>query len=192
LVEIFKKAGLPEIAFSKLKPWAASMTAEQMQYKSIGMGQESGIDFYFLNKAKKAKKEIIELESIAFQMSVFSEFDKISDPYIKYTLSKSPENDADHDILELIEAWKSGDEDKIVKIINKTPDDFPQLKTLMEKLLDDRNVTMSAKIQEYLQKGGTYFIVVGAAHIVGEKGIVDILKKDNKLKIQRISSTETK
>lgn len=192
LVAIFKQAGLPEIGFSKLKPFAAAMTAEQMQYKSIGMGQESGIDFYFLNKAKKAKKEIIELESIAFQMSVFSEFDKISDPYIKYTLSKSPENDADHDIVELIEAWKSGDEDKIVKIINKTPDDFPQLKTLMEKLLDDRNITMSAKIQEYLQKGGTYFVVVGAAHIVGEKGIVDILKKDNKLKIQRISSTETK
>jgi uncharacterized protein YbaP (TraB family) len=36
---------------------------------------------------------------------------------------------------------------------------------------------MSSRIEEYLGAGGTYFVIVGAAHIVGEKGIVELLER---------------
>jgi uncharacterized protein YbaP (TraB family) len=36
---------------------------------------------------------------------------------------------------------------------------------------------MTEKIEEFLTKGETYFIVVGAAHLVGKDGILERLKE---------------
>jgi hypothetical protein len=36
---------------------------------------------------------------------------------------------------------------------------------------------MVSKIEEYLKEKGTYFVVVGAGHLVGEKGIIETLRK---------------
>jgi uncharacterized protein YbaP (TraB family) len=36
---------------------------------------------------------------------------------------------------------------------------------------------MTLKIKDYLKTKGTYFVVVGAAHLVGEKRIINLLKE---------------
>ena len=36
---------------------------------------------------------------------------------------------------------------------------------------------MAEKIEEYLKTESTYFVVVGAAHLTGEKGIVALLRE---------------
>ena len=48
---------------------------------------------------------------------------------------------------------------------------------MYEKLIYERNRTMAQKIEEFLKTKETYFVIVGAGHLVGEKGIVGILKK---------------
>jgi uncharacterized protein YbaP (TraB family) len=48
-----------------------------------------------------------------------------------------------------------------------------------QAILKDRNVAMLEKIEGYLEDKSkeTYFVVVGAAHMVGEDGIVTRLKE---------------
>jgi len=46
-----------------------------------------------------------------------------------------------------------------------------------EKLLYERNNTMATRIEGFLKAGGRYFVVVGAGHLVGKKGIIELLKK---------------
>jgi uncharacterized protein len=36
---------------------------------------------------------------------------------------------------------------------------------------------MVAKIEGFLKTGQTYFVVVGSGHLVGSKGIVNVLKE---------------
>jgi uncharacterized protein YbaP (TraB family) len=36
---------------------------------------------------------------------------------------------------------------------------------------------MAEKIKEYLSTNNTYFVVVGAAHLVGDKGIAKLMEK---------------
>jgi uncharacterized protein YbaP (TraB family) len=48
---------------------------------------------------------------------------------------------------------------------------------MYEKLLYTRNKNMVSKITEYLQTHETYFVIVGAGHLVGERGIVELLRK---------------
>jgi len=47
---------------------------------------------------------------------------------------------------------------------------------IYEKLIIIRNRNMVSKIENYLQSKGTYFVVVGAGHLIGSKGIVQLLK----------------
>jgi uncharacterized protein len=49
-------------------------------------------------------------------------------------------------------------------------------KSLSKKILDDRNVVMATKIEEYLKGKDPVFVVVGAAHIVGDKGVAKMLR----------------
>jgi hypothetical protein len=36
---------------------------------------------------------------------------------------------------------------------------------------------MASKIEDFLRTKETYFVIVGAGHLVGEKGILQILKR---------------
>jgi uncharacterized protein YbaP (TraB family) len=47
-----------------------------------------------------------------------------------------------------------------------------QLRPIHEMFYTDRNNAMTEKIRGYLQQPKTYFVVVGAAHLVGDDGIV--------------------
>jgi uncharacterized protein YbaP (TraB family) len=44
--------------------------------------------------------------------------------------------------------------------------------------MTDRNRNMTKKIASYLRSGGCVFVVVGAGHLVGELGIVELLRKE--------------
>jgi uncharacterized protein YbaP (TraB family) len=46
-----------------------------------------------------------------------------------------------------------------------------------EKLVFERNKNIASKIEGYLKTKEHYFVVVGAAHLVGKDGIIEILKK---------------
>ena len=45
---------------------------------------------------------------------------------------------------------------------------------------------MTKKIEEYLTAKRTYFVVVGAGHLVGDKGIIELLKAKKKYKIDQL------
>jgi uncharacterized protein YbaP (TraB family) len=79
----------------------------------------------------------------------------------------------------MLEAWKKGDAKEMVKIIKEEYVGKPKLKPLYDKLIGDRNVTMTDKILTYLndKTDKKYFVVAGAGHMIDKGGIVDILSK---------------
>jgi len=52
-----------------------------------------------------------------------------------------------------------------------------QISAIYEKLLYERNRNMSARIEEFLRTKDSYFVVVGAGHLIGNKGIVETLRR---------------
>ena len=55
--------------------------------------------------------------------------------------------------------------------------------------MDERNVGMADKIAGYLQTKGTYFVLVGAAHYVGDNSIIELLERQG-IRGQRIYSNQ--
>ncbi len=129
------------------------------------LNAENGIEMYFTNKAKSAKKEIKEIETAESQLNLLLEFDNFADEIIESADKESEENQME----KIIDAWEKGNDFVIDSLINKTDEDSPRMKELMVKLLDNRNLNMANAISEYLKTNKTYFVLIGAGHLVGEK-----------------------
>lgn len=182
LKEVFDAAGMPEAAYATMKPWAAAITAQNMELSKEGYDMSLGIDQHYLAKANKDGKKIRELETADFQMSLFSEFDKVGDSFINYTLDNTElTND---EVNDMINAWKSGDKASLDKYINGSREKYPEFENAFDKIIDQRNDSMTKKIEQWLDQDVSVFIVVGAGHLIGENGIINQLMKTKKYSIK--------
>jgi hypothetical protein len=75
-------------------------------------------------------------------------------------------------------AWKTGDTAKMYKFVNQIVSEHPDLAPYNKILLDDRNKGMANRLEEIMKiKQGPYFVAVGSGHMVGDTGLVSLLKK---------------
>ncbi len=156
-----------------MKPWVVAITLSQLQIAKFGYVPEYGVDLYFLSDARK-EKEIIELETGVEQLRLFSdlamELQTLLLEDFLYDLTMPREQ-----INELFDAYARFDAEWIREFVFESVERHPELEPLYEKLLDDRNRKMAEKIDRFLRGEGTYFVVVGAAHLFGETGIPNLL-----------------
>lgn len=200
IAKVFKENSVPEMVYYKLKPWAAVMMAQQLGYGEKGYSAGAGIDMYFLNRAKGVgeyaakdsaagtpqKKNVLELETAEFQLKLFDEFNSASNSFVEYSMEEIENTSDSNELDRIYKSWQKGDPNEIEELIMDSQNKFPEYKNIMESLLYKRNISMSAKIEEWLNTKDTYFVVVGAAHLVGKKGIVELLTKTNKYKIKQL------
>ncbi len=160
--------------FENFKPWFLSMTITSMELMKIGFDPNYGIEKYFLNKSKG--KTILELEGVSFQIGIFDNFsDKENDMFLLSSLKEAESLSENMDVM--VRAWRDGDEESLAKIVKKNRDSSPNLEGIFKIIIDKRNISMTGKIENWIKKGGKYFIIVGAAHLVGENGIIKLLRE---------------
>jgi uncharacterized protein YbaP (TraB family) len=169
-----KKMEMDIEGFEKSKPWMVAMTVLQRKLMQLGFNPLQGIDLYFLNKSQ-GKKEIQGLETVELQVGLFENFSKEESE--KFLLSTIMEADQlEKEMNKMISAWSTGDVEALEKTMVENIQEYPELEAFYKKLNDDRNVRMVEKIVSMLKTDKKYFVVVGAAHMVGKKGIVQLLK----------------
>lgn len=166
--------GLDINQFAMFKPWFVAMTITGLELKKLGFDPLLGIDAYFLGQA--VDRKIIELESADFQIKLLSGFsEKEQELFLFSTIVDM--NNLQQGLDTLFKSWASGDAVMVEKISFKGLSEYPELSSLFEKLLYQRNITMASKIEGFLKTGGTYFVVVGAGHLIGSKGILKLLER---------------
>jgi uncharacterized protein len=178
LAAYMKKGGLPEPAVAHMRPWLVSVLVVQLELKRMGFDPSRGLDQHFLEEARQSHKSIGALEDAASQLKLLSSLsEEFQD---RLLLSSLVDMEKLPDILDLLtRAWQSGDAAGMQEVITSGVRDYPQLKPLMTKLFDDRNTAMTAKIERFLQTPKSYFVAVGAGHLVGDKGILSQLRRKN-------------
>jgi len=167
------KRSLPCEQFASLKAWLLSLQLSVMQMQKLGYKEGLGIDKHFLEKAHKSNKNVISLESADFQITMLSSFNQVQQELMLIQSLQA----TDEDFAGLFNAWKSGDDNDMMAMFRKDMEKAGA-KEMYKVILDDRNVNMVKKIKQSIAENKTLFVVVGAGHIVGEKGIVSLLKKD--------------
>jgi hypothetical protein len=167
-------ARVPEAQTKMFKPWFVAMNMTLVELQKLGIDPQYGVDVHFLAEAKG--KRIIELEGAEAQIELLDGFtDKEQEEFLKYTLNEN--ESIGKSINDMIAAWNAGDAGKIEEYLTDSTKDSPEMQTLYRKLFDDRNGKMADRIEAMLKTGKTYFVVVGAGHLVGKTGLIQLLGK---------------
>jgi uncharacterized protein len=169
------KIGFPQVIIDRQRPWFLALTLTSLELLREGFDPDFGIDMHFLSKAS-GKKKIRELESAEYQIRLLSGFsDDEQEAFLLYTIKdlSSLKNDLDT----LLAAWSTGDTKTMESLITKSIAEDKGMSSMFEKLIYKRNSDMVTKIEGFLQAKETCFVIVGAGHLVGERGIVEMLKK---------------
>ena len=162
--------------FDNYKPWYLAMFLEINELVKLGYDPMYGIDYYFLTKAKN-NKPIEELESFDYQINLFDGLsDKDQDLFLKYTILNLDKLETE--ISKTIDAWKTGNVSVLEDIIFSSFKEHPELTPIYQKIIYDRNFNMKDKIETYLNGSKVYFVVVGLGHVIGDKGLIQILSQE--------------
>lgn len=166
--------GMPTQLLSRQRPWLVSLTLSALAMQRYGYSDELGIDNHFLQAA--GGKAIIELESIQQQLAFFDGFsEQEQEAMLVQTLddiARGPEL-----LQKTANAWRAGADSELDSLLNDAFRSDAAARRLYRVLIVDRNAAMTAKLAALLKRGGTYFVVVGAAHLVGDQGIVSQLRE---------------
>jgi uncharacterized protein YbaP (TraB family) len=73
-------------------------------------------------------------------------------------------------------AWRAGDAATLERLFFDTMQE-PAQRAVYEAVFVKRNVTMVEAIERFLADEGTYFVVVGAGHLIGPDSVVEILRR---------------
>ena len=172
--------------FQQFKPMMVAMGLVMGVYQQMGYDQNYGIDKHFIDRSKADKKQLVELESIEFQIDTLNSLnDEEADAMLKSTLESFKTQEIMNQSKRLVESWEAADTKGVIDLINEGNNQDAGTRKFTKILLDDRNVGMAEKITGMINQGKKVFIVVGAGHLAGEKSIVDLLEKQG-MKVKQI------
>jgi hypothetical protein len=164
--------GMPVEPLKRFKPWLLALTLLGIEWQKLGFETELGLDKHFYDRARADKKPVQGLETVAFQISRFDEMTmEEQDRLLAETLKELETQKAA--VTALADAWKAGDAATIEKIVLQDLKSDPRL---YQRMLVDRNRDWIPKLEALAARGTRAFVVVGAAHLVGPDGLLEMLK----------------
>jgi uncharacterized protein len=95
----------PKTTITKMRPWFLSLTIAAIEYQKLGADAERGVDQHFEKRAKQDGKPGEGLESVEFQLSIFSKLnDKLQEELLLQTFTEA--ETVQKDFTDLITAWR--------------------------------------------------------------------------------------
>ena len=181
LSQKFQELGLTEDQLKAFKPWFACLNLGLGALQKINITTGQGIDLHFLNKAHEQEMTILELESAITQLEALSSMDEQTQiDYLQYSLDDY-ENTVE-DFMKMLENWKTGDAEAMntqtkMKLL-ELKDELPGIIHYYNEIFVNRDINIAEKLAGYLEseEEHTYFIIVGAFHLVGDDGLLKLLQ----------------
>lgn len=187
-VKYLSKKGLYTSYYDSFKPMMWISLLENAIYNDAGIDTTKSMETIMTSKAKKANKKILEVENIDIQLGVFDNIsDELADIMILSYTQADPAEQAKAN-NKLYEQWKHGEaieDTDDEEIPNEYKKDYEKYNKAM---LTDRNKGMADKAEKYMNDGKKVFFMVGAAHMYGDDGIIQLLK-DRGYTVERVSKT---
>ena len=176
--QVLAKRGSTMQSMKSLKPWLFEQMLVTQEMQLYGFDSEAGVDSFFEQKARARNKKIEQLETFEEQLALMSGSSMAEQEVsLNYTLSTLRDGSLQHELNALVIDWLEGDVDGLFSTMSRPMQAFPELKSFMVKMFDERNVAMADKIARRISAGGDYFVIVGAGHLGGPNGVVNLLHK---------------
>ena len=159
--------------FSQFQPWFAAISLEQLELARLGFESGSGVDEQFAARAQTDHKPIIALETIEQQLGIFAHLSLDEQRrFMLYTLEDADDTAGATDAV--ITAWRNGDTKSLEQLLSESYAQYPEL---FRVLTTDRNRAWLPVMTGLLHEDQDYLVIVGALHLVGKDGIIQLLQQ---------------
>lgn len=174
LAEITPLLGSSPAAMEPLRPWLAAVQITVGYAIVEGFDPTSGVEAQLWPEAVAAGKDLQYFETVEEQLQFFANLDReVEVEMLEQTLAQI--EDAPNALDELVTAWATGDQDTIDRLMNGVfRDESPEV---YDVLIEQRNEHWAGVVDEMMDGSGTVFIAVGAGHLPGEGGLIDLLEE---------------
>lgn len=171
LDSLFKeKTGMGVGLYSKMTPFFFSSMFLQMD---LPKDMPMALDAHLIDTARKMNLEVVALETLEVQIGAINKMstqDQV-DMLMKGITVESDEVTKMFD--EMVFAYTHQDLDQLNSLLQ----DSTLPKEFQEDLLIGRNYGMADKIGKMMKKKQSVFAAFGAGHLVGDKGVIELLRK---------------
>lgn len=176
------KLGLPWSVAGRMKPWALmgalAMPACEMARKKA---QKPVVDAYLGKLAQTQGKQIVALETMVSQLQAMDGLPE--DVSLQGLLQSVSLGTTLDDLFEtMIQLYLRQETALVWAMMRRVgPEGFvpaqndAQYAAFQREIVDRRNFTMADEAEKHISKGNGAFIAVGALHLPGEKGMINIL-----------------
>lgn len=167
------KLGISPDMINRFRPWMSALTLTMAGYRDAGFNIEKGIDRTYFEKAQAVGRPMEFLEKPEQQLRFFAELpDAVQIDQLRQSL-----DDLDQ-LAEasgtMIKAFLAGDADGLDALIR---DSFEECDTVFDILFTQRNQDWVPQLQKHFKRPKPVMVLVGAGHLVGVGGLIDLLEK---------------
>jgi hypothetical protein len=198
-----EQSGTPEIAVRSVKPWAAWLMVISAAVESGGLDFDKGVESGLTDRAPPTLPTV-GLESLDSQLATLDALPlEVQEDMLRASLegalAPTPASEPSAEVAEaagssefvemadqLIEAWEKGDLDWIEHLVlgSATPEQ------VSDPVIFARNQDMAAGIERLIAQDKRPFVAVGAAHMIGDQGLPNLLRQRG-YRVRRIPKSAT-
>jgi len=164
--------GLPLEQLSILRPWVVALTLTDLMYLKLGYDPESGVEEQLVARAQRDGRGTAGLETLDQELGQLEHMSAEDQArFLELTLQDLKDTDNETDLM--LGAWRSGDSGALAAQLSDAYQQFPELYRV---LVSERNQRWLPQIRSYLAADHNVLIVVGALHVVGKGGLLELLR----------------
>jgi len=162
--------------WSDLKSYKVSMLViilNVAEMRRLGMTAE-GVDAHFHAQAQRDNKPVMSLETFEQQVTFLSHLGQGNEEdFVTMSLQELDQTDAV--MREMVASWRIGDVAALRRsLLEEMQRDYP---AMYQQLLVARNQQWLLQLETLFQKPGTELVLVGVAHMLGEQGLLTLLRQ---------------
>lgn len=166
--------GLPMLLLDGQAPWAVGIELAGLEYVHLGFDPQQGVEEQLVQRAQADHKPTAGLETLDEELGgleALSREDQVR--LLDQTMSELKQSQGEaHEVLR---AWRAGDAASLAKLLAREYQSFP---ALYRPLVTERNLHWLPQIERFLREDRNSLVVVGALHLVGDGGLLEMLRKD--------------
>lgn len=168
-----QELGIGISQMSPFKPWFVALSLLSLKLQKMGFDPNYGLDRFLADQAKRGDKIIRGLESLEFQFGLLDQLSPSEqDSMLRQTLDELDLLDKSLD--QLVESWLTGNARAVEDLLLASMKEYP---AVYRKVVIDRNRRWLPDLIKMLEQGEKALVVVGAAHLVGQDGLIELLKQ---------------
>ena len=166
----------------KMRPWLAALLVETYDSLSAGLQTEYGTEAQLQNVFLRWKgRRIVGLETLSEQMRAFTNLSLAQQrEMLAQDLAQTPAQNVS-DVQTLLRLWRVGDADAIAAWesarTEKLSHDARVAASVDNRIVYERNRRFVSRMQQYVAPNKPLFVAVGALHLGGPRGVLQLLRQ---------------